>query len=218
MGLLSERTHGDFICRMFQCLCTNFVTSACCIEYIACILRVEGGAKLLFIVHCSLFGWEVMPLMHFYTVHICIYWLYCHVMNTDCVIFARFAFLQKKLVHAGGFFFFFFQIENMRVILVCFFSWSSSFNGSWSNERVFGGAPGSTSVFACELPSCWLEGGRGESKASFAFKACSVPRENPYMYNYSLCILSNSAWFFFFNFFFLCLLGGTIHNCQNLKH
>lgn len=51
MGLLSERTHGDFICRMFQCLCTNFVTSACCIEYIACILRVEGGQAAF---HCAL--------------------------------------------------------------------------------------------------------------------------------------------------------------------
>lgn len=51
MGLLSKRTHGDFICRMFQCLCTHFVTSACCIDYIACILRWRGCQAAF---HCAL--------------------------------------------------------------------------------------------------------------------------------------------------------------------
>lgn len=203
MGLLSKRTHGDFICRMFQCLCTNFVTSACCIEYIACILRVEGGPSCssLCTAACSD---EKLCLWCIFILYIFVYIDYIAMLQTQIVLYLLVSVSYKKNLgpYWGISIINFFLIEKyahhfcLFLLLVIVFQWflMQREGRFWRNSE--------KRVCVCMRPAQspagrgWGE--QGKLKSSFAFKACVVPRENPYMYNYSLCILSNSAWIFFF--------------------
>lgn len=120
--------------------------------------------------------------MHFYTVHTCIYELYCHVMNTDFVISACLGFLQKP-VHDGGHFFFF-KIENTLVILVCFLGHHLSV----AHSGIRGEAWGSSEEHVCVRmsPAPWPAvpgGGRGERGPRTPPRAPLVP-----------VYLSDSAW------------------------
>jgi len=166
---------------------------------IHCLCTWGGVGKLLLVVHCSLLGWKVTPSMHFYTVHICIY-NYIAMFWTRILLYLLVSVSYKSWSITGDFYFFFSR-KKMLVIFVSLSSWSSPLVAHTGIRNGFLEELRSEAVFAWELPNCWLYrggGGEGEAHSSFAFKACFVPWQNSYTYNYSLCILSNSAWIFFF--------------------
>lgn len=106
---------------MSRCSCTHFVTSACCIEHIACNLERRGPS-------CSSSGTaacldEKLRLWCIFILYIFVYINYIAMVWTQILLYLLVSVSykkRKKLVHNGGYYFFFF-IENTLVIFVCLF-------------------------------------------------------------------------------------------------